>query len=123
MLVFAGLAQKLQNRRNAFTAFRFDAQAAVHHRYCKVFALKMGSKFAIGDPIANTHVHSQPTRKLTTFIMGKLRSIRNIIRDLGGELPHLAAPAASPELNLSDPEHEYVQIPRYSGSGANALGL
>lgn len=73
----------------------------------------MGAKLAIGDSVANTDVHKQPASELTAFIMGKLRSIRNIISHLSVELPHPAVADASSELNLSAADHEYVQIPRY----------
>jgi hypothetical protein len=76
----------------------------------------MGAKLAIGDSVANTDVHEVPASELTAFIMGKLRSIRNIIFDLSVELPHPAVTDASYEVNLPAPDHEYVQIRRYPES-------
>jgi hypothetical protein len=53
---------------DTLAAARLFAQSAVHHRYGAVLAFGVRYEIAIGDPVAETDVHSHRNPKLTAFI-------------------------------------------------------
>ena len=62
------LAQQMPYESDAFAASRFLAKSVIHHRYSAALAIGVGAKIAIGDPVAETDVHSHGNPKLTAFI-------------------------------------------------------
>jgi hypothetical protein len=68
LLDLCGVAQKLANEGNALAALRFGAEGAINHGHCPILAIGLGVKVSVGDPVAETYVHSRPSPKFMLFI-------------------------------------------------------
>ena len=62
------MAQQLPDEGDTFTAARLFAESVIYHRYGAILAIGVGTKIAIGDPVAETDVHSHRTSKFICFI-------------------------------------------------------
>jgi hypothetical protein len=57
---FDNLPQQLPNKGDAFAALRLFPQRTIDRRNCAPRAFGLGTKVAIGDPVAETNVHDRP---------------------------------------------------------------
>jgi hypothetical protein len=64
----SGLAQQVPDEGDTFTAARLFAESVIYHRYGAILAIGVGTKIAIGDPVAETDVHSHRNLTLMTRI-------------------------------------------------------
>jgi hypothetical protein len=63
-----GLAQQMPHEGDTFTAARLFAESVIYHRHRAILAIGMGTKIAIGNPVAETDVHLHRHPKLMAFI-------------------------------------------------------
>jgi hypothetical protein len=57
---FDDLPQQLADKGDTLTALRLFPQRTIDRRNCAPRAFGLGTKVAIGDPVAETNVHDRP---------------------------------------------------------------